>query len=76
MKNETWRKFLLAYEKEEGKYRSKYMYRYAPPDGVNKRYKVVDMDIDKSFVVDNERVAYEIFSETLRRNHQAQLYEI
>jgi len=74
MKNE-WRQDLV-YERLEGAYRKKYMFRYAPPDGVNKRYKVVDMDLNKSFVVNSKEVASKIYSETLYRNHMAQLYEI
>lgn len=70
---ETWRTF---YEKAEDGFRKQYASRFTPPDGVNKRYKVIDFDLNKSWVVDNYSVASKILTETLRRNHQTTLMEV
>ena len=68
-----WRKF---YEKAEDGLRLQYASRYVPSDGINPRYKVVDYDLNKSWIVSEQRIAYGILKETLNRGHETQLMEV
>lgn len=74
MSKESWKAFYKSYRKEEYGYRRKYLSRYTPPDGVNKRYKVVDVDMDMSWYVSEYHIAMEILDETVgSKNHEGYL---
>lgn len=70
-----WLQFYDKFGKEESGFRRKYASRYVPSDGINPRYKVVDVDFGNVYVVDNYTVASKLFCETLSLKHQAQMYE-